>query len=140
MINGLKNFLQIINDNWATIVAIVTLAYGIYTKARKAIAAWEAKTEAEKQAEIDLQIANAKKVLGEEVLKYVSKAEIEWQSDTCKLGPIRRADVIEKIYAKYPVLLYAASQEEILAFIDDCINEALKVVRETIRKETGITA
>lgn len=138
MLNGLKNFLQIINDNWATIVMIATLVYAIYRKADATIKEWRAKSEAEKEAEIQRQIAAAKKVLGEEILKFVSKAEIEWQSDTCKLGPIRRADVIEKIYAKYPVLLYAASQEEMLKYIDKCIEDALKVVRETIRKETEI--
>lgn len=137
MMNGIKNFLQLINDNWATIVAIVTLGYGIYVRARKAIATWKAKSEAEKQAEIDLQIANAKKVIGEQILKLVSKAELEWQSDTCKLGKIRRAEVIEKIYAQYPILLYAADQQEMIAYIDVLIDKALEIVRETIRKETG---
>lgn len=137
MINGLKNFLQLINDNWATIIAVVTLVYGIYTKAQKSYADWRAKSEAEKQAEIEMQIEAAKKVIGEQILKLVSKAELEWQSDEFKLGPIRRAEVIEKIYAQYPILLYAASQEEMIKFIDTQIDKALVVVRETIRKETG---
>ena len=138
MISGLKNFLQLINDNWATIVAVVTLCYGIYYKASKALADWNAKSEADKQAEIQKQIDNAKLILGEQILKLVSKAELDWQSDSCKLGPIRRAEVIEKIYAQYPVLLYAADQQEVIAYIDMLIDKALVVVRETIRKEAGI--
>ncbi len=136
--NGIKNFLQLIVDNWATIVAIATLVYGIYVRTKKAIVDWNAKSEAEKQAEIDLQIANAKKVLGEQILKLVSKAELEWQSDTCKLGKVRRAEVIEKIYAQYPILLYAADQQEMIDYIDSLIDKALVVVRETIRKEAGL--
>ncbi len=132
--NGIKNFLQIINDNWATIVAIAGLAYAIYRKANATIKNWKSKNEAEKEAEIAKQIAAAKKILGEQILKLVSKAELEWQSDTCKLGPIRRAEVIEKIYAQYPILLNAADQDEMLTFIDELIDKALVVVRETIRK------
>lgn len=140
MINGIKNFLQLINDNWATLIAVAGLAYAIYRKADETIKSWKAKNEAEKEDEIQKQIVAAKKIIGEQILKLVSKAEIEWQSDTCKLGPIRRAEVIEKIYAQYPILLYAASQEEMLAFIDKEIDEALVIVRETIRKETGASA
>ena len=138
--NGIKNFLQLINDNWTTIVAIGGLAYAIYRKANTTINDWKDKNEAEKEAEIQKQITAAKKIIGEQILKLVSKAEIEWQSDTCKLGPVRRAEVIEKIYAQYPILLYAASQEELISFIDTEIDKALVVVRETIRKETGTVA
>lgn len=135
--NGIKNFLQLINDNWATIMAIVVLAYGIFSKARDAYNAWIDKTEDEKKAEIDKQIDAAKKVMGEYILGLCSKAEVEWQSNTCKLGPVRRAEVIEKIYAQYPILLYAADQKEVLDYIDNLIDQALVIVRETVRKETN---
>ncbi len=136
--NGIKNFLELVNDNWATIVACVALAYTIFSKARSTWEDWHFMSEEEKAEEIKAQIEAAKKIIGEQILKLVSKAEIEWQSDTCKLGPVRRAEVIEKIYAQYPVLLYAADQDEILAYIDKLIDQALVIVRETIRKETGV--
>lgn len=140
MMDGIKNFLQLINDNWATFIAIVGLMIAIYRKVNSAVTKWKLMNDIEKQEVINQQIDAAKLVIGEQILKLVSKAEIEWQSDTCKLGPVRRAEVIEKIYAQYPILLYAADQKEVIAYIDKLIDEALKVVRETIRKETGAVA
>ncbi len=140
MLKGIENFLQLINNNWPTIVAIAGLFFALYRKVTNTVSVWKLKSDIEKQAEIEKQIAAAKLILGEQILKLVSKAELEWQSDTCKLGPVRRAEVIEKIYAQYPILLYAASQKEVIAYIDKLIDEALITVRETIRKETGAAA
>lgn len=137
--NSIKNMLQFINDNWATIVTIAVLAYGIYIKAKKAIADWKAKSEAEKEAAIkDAEakaIAAARAALENYILALVAKAEVEWNDKGSKLGEIKRAEVIAQIYAKYPVLENVADQAELLSYIDNLINKALVTVRETIRKD-----
>lgn len=135
--DGLKNFLQLISDNWTTIVAIAGLAYAIYLKAKKTYTDWIAKTEEEKQAELDKQIEIAKKLLGEIILSLVARAEISYKEEGTGLGQIKRAEVIETIFDMLPVLSYVTDQEELLAYIDELIDKALVIVREKIRAETG---
>lgn len=131
---GLKNLLELLNAQWPTISAVIILIFALYTKAKKLYIEWQEKTEADKQAEIDLQIANAKAVLKDVILGFVSKAEIDWNYDsTEKLGVIKRSSVIDEIYNKYPILLQVADKEELLAEIDKLIDEALITVREKIR-------
>lgn len=137
--DGLKNFLQLISDNWTTIVAIAGLAYAIYLKAKKTYADWITKTEEEKQAELNKQIEIAKKILGELILSLVSEAEIAYKDEGSKLGEIKRSYVINQIFEMLPVLSYVTDQEELLAYIDELIDKALVIVREKIRTETGAT-
>lgn len=137
--DGLKNFLQLISDNWTTIVAILGLCYAIYLKAKKTYTDWITKTEEEKQAELDKQIEIAKKILGELILSLVSEAEIAYKDEGSKLGEIKRSYVINQIFEMLPVLSYVTDQEELLAYIDELIDKALVIVREKIRTETGAT-
>ena len=68
MIDGLKNFLTLINDNWTTILVIVGLIIGIYQKIKKFLKDTdEAKIEFAKQ-----QISNV-------VLKMITDAEKDYQ-------------------------------------------------------------
>lgn len=134
---GIKNFLQLINDNWPTITTILILLFAIYTKAKNFYLDWKAKTEEEKQKAIEeakqIAIINAKNALADFILVLVSKAEIEWQAEEGKLGKVKRAQVIAEIYAKYPVLEEVADKEALLEYIDTLIAEALKTVRKEIR-------
>ena len=132
--DGIINLLDFINAQWPTISACIILIFALYTKAKNLYIKWQEKTEADKQAEIELQIANAKAVLKDVILGFVSKAEIDWNYDsTEKLGVIKRSSVIDEIYNKYPILLQVADKEELLAEIDKLIDEALITVREKIR-------
>lgn len=131
---GLKNLLELLNAQWPTISACIILIFALYTKAKKLYIEWQEKTEKEKQAAIDLQIANARSVLKDVILGFVSKAEIDWNYDSPeKFGVIKRSSVIEEIYSKYPILLQVADKEELLREIDLLIDEALVTVREKIR-------
>ena len=134
---GIKNFLQLINDNWTTITTILILLFAIYTKAKKFYSDWKAKTEEEKQKAIEeakqIAIINAKNALADFILVLVSKAEIEWQSEEGKLGKVKRAQVIAEIYAKYPILEEVEDKDALLEYIDTLIAEALKTVRKEIR-------
>lgn len=120
-LNGAKNFLQMINDNWTTILVIAGL---IVTIAKK-IKDWAAKSEEEK-------IAIAKEQISNTILKMITDAEnnTEW----VKAGQIKRAEVIDMIYTKYPILSKVTNQDELIAFIDDAIDNALKTLREVVEQ------
>lgn len=135
------DLLKWIQDNWASIVTIVVLAFGIYQRAKKFWEDWKNKTEEEKkQAEkeaFEKAVETAKKALADYILILVSKAEIDWQSEDGKLGQTKRAQVIEQIYEKYPILEQVQDKTELLAYIDSLITEALKIVRKELRQKVG---
>lgn len=136
---SLIDLLKWIQDNWASIVTVLILVFGIYERAKKFWFDWKAKTEEEKkQAEqeaFDKAVEVAKNALADYILILVSKAEIDWQSEEGKLGKTKRAQVIEQIYAKYPILEQVQDKEELLAYIDSLITDALQVVRKELRQE-----
>ena len=134
---GLKHFLELLNNNWPTIIAIIGLLYAIYLKVKKTWEDWQKMNEEEKQAELEKQIEIAKKILGELILSLVSRAEIEWKEEGSKLGVIKRSQVIEEIFELLPVLSYVTDQEALLVYIDELIDKALVIVREKIREQTG---
>ena len=127
-----------IKDNWTAIVAIIGLIYAIYLKAKNTWDEWQKMTEEEKQKELEKQIEAAKKILAELILSLVSRAEIEWKDEGAKLGPIKRAQVIEEVFETLPVLAYVTDQEALMAYIDELIDKALIIVREKIREQTGV--
>jgi len=120
MLNGIKNFLQIINDNWTLITVIIGLAIGAFQK----IKAYVQKTDAEK-------IAIAKKQIRETMLKMVSDAECDYD-EWNKSGKIKRSQVIKKIYEMYPILAKAVDQDELTAWIDAEIDASLGTLNTLI--------
>ena len=120
MLNGIKNFLQIINDNWTLITVIIGLAIGVYQK----IKAYVQKSDAEK-------IAIAKKQIRETMLKMVSDAECDYD-EWNKSGKIKRSQVIKKIYEMYPILAKAVNQDELTAWIDAEIDASLGTLNSLI--------
>lgn len=120
-LNGVKNFLQMINDNWTTILVIAGLVVAIVKKIKN----WAAKSEEEK-------IAIAKEQISNTILKMITDAEnnTEW----VKAGQIKRAEVIDVIYTKYPILSKVKKQEELIAFVDKAINDALVTLREVVEQ------
>lgn len=136
--NSLTKLLQFIVDNWSQIIIIATLLLTIITKTEKFIKDWQAKTQEEKEAAakaaFDKAVETAKKALADYILILVSKAEIDWKSQDGKLGATKRAQVIEEIYKKYPVLEQVQDKKELLDYIDKLINEALVTVREELRQ------
>lgn len=122
MIDGLKNFLTLINDNWTTILVIVGLIIGIYQKIKKFLKDTdEAKIEFAKQ-----QISNV-------VLKMITDAEKDYQQ-YAKAGEIKRSQVIKQIFDDYPVLERVVDQGALIALIDTEIDNALKTLREVIKE------
>lgn len=122
MLKGINNFLWFINQNWTSIAVCIGLLIMLYRKLEEYIS----KSEDEK-------VEIAKKQIKEIILNLVSKAEanyIEWN----KAGSIKRSEVIQEIYERYPLLEDVVNQEELIKFIDDAIDEALVTLRKVIEE------
>lgn len=128
MLNGIKNFLQFINDNWTTVVIIISLIIAIVEKVKS----YCKKSEKEK-------IEAAKAQISQIILKLITDAEMDYNNWE-QAGSIKRAQVIQKIFADYPILSKIGNQEEVIVFIDEAINNALKELRKIVAenaKEKG---
>lgn len=123
---AVQNFLQLVNDNWTVIIVIVALLISIDKKAKE----FFSKSDDEK-------IAIAKKQVQETMLKLITDAEIDWQ-DYKKSGSVKRAQVIEEIFEKYPVLSKVTDQEALIAWIDETIDDALKTMREVFTENKTV--
>ena len=64
-------------------------------------------------------------------MKLITDAEIDY-NDWAKSGSIKRAQVIQKIYADYPILAKVTDQETLIAWIDAEINNSLKELRKIV--------
>lgn len=129
ILNGLYNLLNFIEKNWGMIAAIVVLIISIGKK----VVSFFSKSQ-------DEQLAIAKAQISETMLKWVTEAEqdyLRWAS----AGPVKRSQVIDKIFEKYPVLSKVTNQDEIIVWLDDTIDEALKTMRkifeENAKKEAA---
>lgn len=120
LLNGIKNFLSFINDNWVMITTII----GLFLMVLKKVCDFIDLTQEEK-----VKIAKAQiKVI---MLRLVTEAEKDYR-EWVKAGEIKRAQVIDEIFAMYPVLSKVADQDKVIAWIDDAIVEALKKMRKII--------
>lgn len=122
ILNGIQNFLQIINDNWTTILVIIGLA----------LALWK-KIESYSKLSTDKKIEIAKKQISENILKLITQAEkdyAEWE----KAGSIKRSEVISEIYKEYQILAKVVNQEELVKWIDEQIDNALPTLRDIIKE------
>lgn len=122
ILNGIKNFLSFINDNWTTILVIIGLV----------LALWK-KIESYSKLSTDKKIEIAKKQISENILKLITQAEkdyAEWE----KAGSIKRSEVISEIYKEYPILAKVVNQEELVKWIDEQIDNALPTLRDIIKE------
>ncbi len=120
ILDGIRNFLELVNENWTTIIVIIGLVIAI---TKKGIVYFN-KSDEEK-------IAIAKKQIQETMLKLITDAEEnydEWK----QAGSIKRAQVIDELFANYPILSKVANQEDLIKWIDDVIDESLITLREIV--------
>lgn len=120
ILDGIRNFLELVNENWTTIIVIIGLVIAITKKS----IAYFSKSDEEK-------IAIAKKQIQETMLKLITDAEEnydEWK----QAGSIKRAQVIDELFANYPILSKVANQEDLIKWIDDVIDESLITLREIV--------
>lgn len=118
---GLQKFLQILNDNWTSILVCVGLIVGIVKKTQDYIS----KSQEEK-------IELAKKQIQTTILKMISDAEVDWQ-EWSKAGSIKRSQVIKQIYEEYPILTKVVDQDALIKYIDEQIDGALDTLREIVK-------
>ena len=120
MLTGIQNFLQFINDNWTAILIIIALGFSIALKIKNLFTKG-------KNGQIEIAKAQIKQI----ILKLITDAEIDY-NDWAKSGSIKRAQVIQKIYADYPILAKVTDQETLIAWIDAEINNSLKELRKIV--------
>lgn len=119
---AIENFLSYLSENWVMILVLIGAAFSI----GKMISKYLSLSNEEK-------VEVAKKLIKEAMLKMITEAEIDFE-EWNKSGSIKRSKVIADIYEKYPILSKAASQEEVIAFIDSEINNSLKTLREVLKE------
>lgn len=120
MLNGIQNFLQMLNDNWTSILVCIGLLATIIAKTKD----YFSKSDDEK-------IAIAKVHIQQAMLKLITDAEVDYESWN-QAGSIKRSQVIQKIFSSYPILSKVADQDALIAWIDDVINESLKTLRKIV--------
>ena len=120
ILDGIKNFLQLINDNWTSVLVVAGLLLAITKKIKDYLN----KSDEEK-------IEIAKQQIKEIILKLISDAEVDYE-EWNKAGSIKRSQVIEDIFIKYPILSKAVNQEELIKWIDKTIDDALVTLREIV--------
>lgn len=118
VLNGVYNFLTFVNNNWTMIFAIIVTALAIANKAK----VYFNKSKEE-------QIAIAKAQIKEIMLRLVTEAEKDYH-EWLKAGEIKRSQVIDEVFAMYPILSKVTNQAEVIQWIDDAIDEALKTMRK----------
>lgn len=120
ILDGINNFLLLVNENWTAILVCIGLAIGLFKKIKDFIG----KTDKEK-------IEIAKIHIRESVLKMITDAELNFE-EWNKAGSIKRSQVIQKIFADYPILEKVVDQDELIKWIDDVIDESLVTLRDIV--------
>lgn len=120
ILDGIKNFLMFVNEHWTEIIVVVGLGLAVGKK----IMSYMKKSDEEK-----IQIAMGQ--IRETMLKLVTNAEVDY-NDWIKAGAVKRAEVIDIIFQKYPILNRITDQKKLIEEIDKLIDEALKEMRDII--------
>ena len=120
--DAITKFLNFLYANWTGIITCLLLILGIVKKTMDFF---------KKSKQDQLEIAT--KQIKETILRLVAEAEKDYSS-MISAGEIKRSQVIEKIIAMYPAVSNVVNQEEIIDFIDECIDDALDVLRDVIEK------
>lgn len=121
--DGIKNFMNLVNENWMNIVVILGLGVALYKKIKDYIKLTD-----------DEKIELAKKQIQEYMLKLVSDAEENYETWE-QAGSIKRSEVITRIFKEYPILSKVVNQDELIKWIDEQIDAALPTLRELWEKK-----
>lgn len=119
-INGIKNFLELINNNWTTIMVVCGLCVSLYYKIMQFI-----------KLSDDEKISQTKTVIKNVMLSLISDAELNY-SEWNKSGAIKRAEVLNRIFTDYPILNKVTDKEKLISEIDSMLDESLKEMRNII--------
>lgn len=126
LLNGIQNFVRLINDNWTLIVILIGFVFTAINRVR----AYMQLTDQEK-------IDAIKTSIKEMMLEKVTNAEMEYEN-WVKAGAIKRSQVIAEIYETYPILYQVVNQDELIKWIDESIDEALKIMRQIFEDNENV--
>lgn len=121
MLEGLKNLLTFLNNNWALIITIIGLGVGLYVKVKNYL-------KLSKEQKVDLALKNAAVIM----LDLTMKAEDLYGSKT---GQAKRSQVISELYAKFPVLAEVIDQKTLLEKVDVMIDDALEKMKKILQSK-----
>ena len=121
---GIKNFLELINQNWTLITVIIGLGILVFNKIKSYLSLSE-------QEKINLALEKIRIT----ALKLVTDAEEEYEN-WVKAGTIKRAEVIDVIFEKYPILNKVTDRDALIKILDEIIDEALVEMRKVIEENT----
>ncbi len=125
-LNGIKKFLELINENWTLITVIIGLGILVYSKIKNYLSL-------SKEQKVNIALNQIRNI----ALKLVTDAEEEYEK-WVKAGPIKRSEVIRQIYKDYPILNKVADQEALLWKLDMIIDDALDEMRRIIEEKTKV--
>lgn len=117
---AIQNLLEALNEHWTSLLICAGLIVSLIRQIIKFF----------NQSQ-DVRIAIAKQQISEIILKMITDAEVDYK-DWEKSGSIKRSQVINEIYTKYPILSKAKSQKEVIDFIDTQIDNSLNELRKII--------
>ena len=124
ILTGINNVLMLINDHWTEITILIGMALILYKKIRSYLAK-------SKEEKMEIALKQAREI----ILDRVTAAEIDY-TNWKKAGAIKRAQVLDEIFAAYPILGKITNQEEVIKKLDEYIDEALETLREVIETNT----
>ena len=119
---GIKNTINLISQNWSTIVAFIGLCFLGYVEVKRYLKM----TDEEK-------VQAALKAIKPVLLKYMSEAEIKWDNYK-NSGELKKSTVIQKIYEQFPLLKTYKNQEELIKMLEEMIDDQLKEMNNIINK------
>ena len=119
---SIKSTLTFLYDNWTMILICLGLIVGIAKKTVSYLSASKAE-----------RIEIAKKQVEQAILRMITDAEKDYQSWQ-SAGAIKRSQVIEEIFAEYPILTKVVDQQALITWIDEQIDNALVELRKIIEK------
>ena len=127
---GILSFIKFLEYAWPYIVLIVAgiIYIKIYLKKFYEMSAEEQKAEEERLIELTLS------KISEIMPSLVATAEENWNYLE-KSGIIKRAEVINLIYERYPILKEYSDQETLTNKLDEIIDTTLEKVRTITRKK-----
>ena len=121
---GTKLVFHFLLDNWLDILISLLIISIIIEDIRAII----------KRKDTKNIVKTLEKISGS-IASYVNDAEMKWaKKHIVKAGAVKRAEVISKIYEKYPELSEYVNQELIINSIDELIDNALKGI-ENMHKD-----
>lgn len=122
ILNGIKNFLWLINEYWTTIIVIIGLILTIYKKIKK-----YQKLNDEQRVEL------AWKSVSETMLSMVMDVETDY-GDWKQAGAIKRSEIINRVFKEFPILEKITNREQVIYMLDNLIDNSLEEMKKVFDK------